>query len=126
MSTIFFRSAEMTGKKGFTPDVRPKLSNDMASSIEEICKDRGCRPDKELIRQQVERAIDGYVEEWYEVSLEAIELQDGDADYTTDEFNDEELIQEARLRVIKDLYDERPQDMHQQIADSVMQEMEKK
>ncbi len=116
----------MTRQKGFTPDIRPKLINDMVSKIEKVCKDKGCPSDKELIQCHVERAIDEYVEEWYEVSLEAIELQDGDADYTTDEFNDEELIQEARLRVIKDLYDERPQDMHQQIADSVIKEMQKK
>jgi phosphosulfolactate synthase (CoM biosynthesis protein A) len=116
----------MTRQKGFTPDVRPKLINDMVSKIERICKDKGCQSDKGLIQRHVEQAIDKYVEEWYEVSLEAIDLQDGDADYTTDEFNDEELIQEARLRVIKDLYDERPQDMHQQIADSVIKEMEKK
>ena len=115
----------MTGQKGFAPDVRPKLINDMVSRVEEICKDKGCLPDKDIIRQHVERTIDEYVEEWYEVSLEAIELQDGDADYTTDEFNDEELIREARLRVMKDLYDERPPDMHQEIAGSVMREMEK-
>jgi len=115
----------MTRQKGFTPDVRPKLSNDMISKIEKICKDKGCPMDKELIQRAVERAIDEYVEEWYEVSLEAIELQDGDADYATDEFEDDELIQEARLRVIKDLYEDRPQNMHQQIADSVMREMEK-
>ncbi|HOE16827.1 MAG TPA: hypothetical protein PLX02_08905 [Syntrophorhabdaceae bacterium] len=116
----------MTKQKGFTPDVRPKLVNDIISKIEKICTDKGCRPDKELIQQHVERAIDQYVEEWYEVSLEAIELQDGDADYTTDEFNDEELILEARLRVIKDLYEDRPPDMHNKIADSVIKEIEKK
>ncbi len=104
--------------------MRPKLINDMVLKIEKICKDRGCQSDKELIQRHVERAIDDYVKEWYEVSLEAIELQDGDADYTTDEFNDEELIQEARLRVIRDLYEDRPQNMHQQIAESVIKEME--
>ncbi|OPY78804.1 MAG: hypothetical protein A4E64_00643 [Syntrophorhabdus sp. PtaU1.Bin058] len=113
----------MTRQKGFTPDVRPKLTNDMISRVEKVCKDRGCTTDKELIQQYVERAIDEYVEEWYEVSLEAIELQDGNADYATDEFDDDELIREAKLRVIKDLYEDRPQNMHQQIAESVIKEV---
>lgn len=110
----------MTRQKGFTPDVRPKLINDMISRIEKICTDRGCTTDKGLIQQYVERAIDEYVEEWYEVSLEAIELQDGNADYATDEFDDDELILEAKLRVIKDLYEDRPQNIHQQIAEEVI------
>ena len=113
----------MTRQKGLTPDVRPKLINDMISKIEEICKDKGCTTDKQLIQPYVERAIDEYVEEWYEVSLEAIELQDGDADYATDEFDDDELIREARLRVIKDLYEDRPQNMHQQIAELIIKEV---
>jgi len=113
----------MTRQKGLTPDVKPKLINDMISKIEEICKDKGCMADKQLIQPYVERAIDEYVEEWYEVSLEAIELQDGDADYATDEFDDDELIREARLRVIKDLYEDRPQNMHQQIAESVIKKV---
>ena len=114
----------MTGQKGLTPDPRSQLGDEMVREIEKICKEKGCSPDRELIRLHVEQAIDKYVEEWYEVSLEAIELQDGDADYATDEFDDDELVLEAKSRVLKDLYEERPQDMHQQIADSVIKEME--
>ena len=72
----------------------------MIARIEKICKDKGYSPDKERIRQHVDRAIDEYIEEWYEISLEAIELQDGEADYATDELDDDELIHEAKLRVI--------------------------
>jgi transcription elongation factor GreA-like protein len=111
-------------QKGGTPDFRDKLTNDMVSKVEEICKEQGHTPGKDLIKKQVNIVIDEYVEDWYEVSLEAIQLMDGGADFVTDEeIDDPDLVKEAKLRVIKCMYDEKPPGIHEHVAESVIQEM---
>jgi hypothetical protein len=111
-------------QKGGTPDFRDKLTNDMVLRVEEICKEQGHTADKDLIKKQVNITINEYVEDWYEVSLEAIQMMDGGADFVTDEeINDPELIKEAKLRVIKCIYEERPPGIHEHVAEVVIQEI---
>jgi hypothetical protein len=82
--------------KGGTVDLRNKLTNDMVSDIEQLCNKEGYKPHKTLINQYVGAAIDDYVLDWYEVSLEAMDLMEGGADFVTDEeIDDPELINEA-------------------------------
>jgi hypothetical protein len=48
-------------------------------------------------------------------------LKDGEADFVTDEeIDDPELMAEAKLRIIKELYEEPPEDFYQNIAESIM------
>lgn len=111
-------------QKGGTSDLRNKLTNDMVSSIEKLCKKEGYKPDKALIVQHVETAIDDYVLDWYEVSLEAMSLMEGGADFVTDEeIDDPELIDEAKRRVIKNMYEERPPGLHESITASIIHSM---
>ncbi len=108
-------------QKGGTEDLRNKLTNDMVSSIEKLCNEEGYSPHKTLINKYVEAAIDGYVLDWYEVSLEAMDLMEGGADFVTDEeIDDPELIKEAKRRVIKNMYEERPPGLHEHITASII------
>ncbi len=108
-------------KKEGTPDLRPKLVTDAIKNVAVLLKEKGYGPDKAVIEEVVNQAIDEYVEQWYEVSLEAIELKDGEADFVTDEeIDDPDLIEEARLRIIKELYEEPPEDFYRNIAESIM------
>ena len=108
-------------KKEGTDDLRPKLVTDTIKNVAALLKEKGYEPDKAVIEEVTNQAIDEYVEQWYEVSLEAIELKDGEADFVTDEeIDDPELIEEARLRIIKELYEEPPEDFYQNIAESIV------
>ena len=108
-------------KKEGTPDLRPKLVTDAIKNVAVLLKEKGYGPDKAVIEEVVNQAIDEYVEQWYEVSLEAIELKDGEADFVTDEeIDDPDLIEEARLRIIKELYEEPPEDFYRNIAENIM------
>ena len=89
----------------------------MVSNIEKLCNKEGYNPDKTLINKYVEAAIDDYILDWYEVSLEAMDLMEGGADFVTDEeIDDPELIKEAKRRVVKNMYEERPPGLHEHIA----------
>ena len=111
-------------QKGGTVDLRNKLTNDMVSSIDKLCNKEGYSPQKTLINKHVEAAIDDYVLDWYEVSLEAMDLMEGGADFVTDEeIDDPELIKEAKRRVIKNMYEERPPGLHEHIAASIIHSM---
>lgn len=108
-------------KKEGTPDLRPKLVTNIIKNVSLLLKQNGHEPDKDLIEDVANQAIDEFVEQWYEVSLEAMELKDGEADFVTDEeIDDPELMEEAKLRIIKELYEEPPEDFYQDIADSIM------
>ena len=110
-------------QKPGTPNFRDKLIKSMAEEVEKICKDRGLSPDKSLIKSHVESTIDNYVEDWYEISLEAMDLMEGRADFVTDdEINDPDIIKEAKLRVIKSMYDERPPGIHEHVAQQIIRE----
>lgn len=112
------------GQKGGTSDVRNKLTNDMVSNVEKLCKIEGYKPHKTLINKYVETAIDDYIQDWYEVSLEAMALMEGGADFVTDEeIDDPELINEAKRRVVKNMYEERPPGLNDNIAASIIHAM---
>jgi hypothetical protein len=112
------------GQKGGTSDVRNKLTNDMVSNVEKLCKKEGYKPNKTLINKYVETAIDDYIQDWYEVSLEAMALMEGGADFVTDEeIDDPELINEAKRRVVKNMYEERPPGLNDNIAASIIHAM---
>jgi hypothetical protein len=86
-----------------------------------LLKSKGQEPDRTMVEKTTNEAIDDFVAQWYEVSLEAIELKDGEADFVTDEeLDDPELIHEAKLRVIKELYEEPPEDFYETIAQSAV------
>ena len=111
-------------QKGGTEDLRNKLTDDMISSIEQLCNKEGYNPHKSLLNKYVEAAIDEYVQDWYEVSLEAMDLMEGGADFVTDdEIDDPELINEAKMRVIKNMYEERPPGLHELIMASIIHAM---
>lgn len=111
-------------QKGGTSDVRNKLTNDMGSNVEKLCKKEGYSPHKTLINKYVETAIDDYIQDWYEVSLEAMALMEGGADFVTDEeIDDPELINEAKRRVVKNMYEERPPGLNDNIAASIIHAM---
>jgi hypothetical protein len=108
-------------QKGGTADLRNKLTDDMISNIEELCNKEGYNPHKSLLNKYVVAAIDDYVQDWYEVSLEAMDLMEGGADFVTDEeIDDPELISEAKRRVIKNMYEERPPGLHELIKSSII------
>lgn len=108
-------------KKEGTPDLRPKLVSDVIKNVTSLLKEKGHEPDKAVIERIANQAIDDFVAQWYEVSLEAIELRDGEADFVTDdEIDDPELIQEAKLRIIKELYEAPPEDFYENIAQNSM------
>jgi hypothetical protein len=111
-------------QKGGTADLRNKLTNDMISDIEKLCNKEGYSPHKTLLNKYIEAAIDDYVLDWYEVSLEAMDLMEGGADFVTDEeIDDPELIKEAKRRVIKNMYEERPAGLHELIKTSIIHAM---
>ncbi len=109
-------------KKEGTPDLRTKLVSEVVKNVALLLKEKGHEPDKAVIEQIANQAIDEFVAQWYEVSLEAIELKDGEADFVTDEeIDDPELIEEAKLRIIKELYEEPPEDFYQNIAENAIE-----
>lgn len=111
-------------QKGTTSDLRDKLTTDMVSSVEKLCNKEGYKPDKALINKHVETAIDDHIRDWYEVSLEAMDLMEGGADFVTDEeIDDPELIAEAKRRVVKNMYEERPPGLHENITASIIHSM---
>ncbi len=113
----------MKKQKEGTPDLRPKLMADGVKKVLALLKSQGHAPGKPLVEKRTGDAIDDFVAQWYEVSLEAIELMDGEADFVTDdEIDDPELIQEAKRRVIKELYETPPEDFYDNIARSIMEE----
>jgi len=108
-------------QKGGTADLRNKLKNDMVSNIEKLCNKEGYSPHKTLINKYVEAAIDDYILDWYEVSLEAMDLMEGGADFVTDEeIDDPELIIEAKRRVVKNMYEEKPPGLYEHIVASII------
>lgn len=108
-------------KKEGTPDLRPKLVTEAIKSVAALLKKKGYEPDKTVIEEVANQAIDEWIEQWYEVSLEAMELKDGEADFVTDEeIDDPELMEEAKLRIIKELYEEPPEDFYENIAESIV------
>ena len=108
-------------KKEGTTDLRPKLVSNVIKNVSLLLKEKGHEPDKAVIEQIANQAIDEFVAQWYEVSLEAIELKDGEADFITDdEIDDPELIEEAKLRIIKELYEEPPEDFYENIAENAI------
>lgn len=108
-------------KKEGTPDLRPKLVDDVIRNVGALLQEKGHESDKAAIEEIANQAIDEFVEQWYEVSLEAIQLKDGEADFITDdEIDDPELIEEAKLRVIKELYEEPPEDFCRNIAEGII------
>ena len=111
-------------QKGGPSDLRNKLTNDMVSSVERLCKKDGYKPDKTLINKYVETAIDDYIQDWYEISLEAMSLMEGGADFVTDEeIDDPELVNEAKRRVVKNMYEERPPGLHENIVATIIHSM---
>ncbi|OPY01129.1 MAG: hypothetical protein A4E61_01764 [Syntrophorhabdus sp. PtaB.Bin184] len=111
----------MKKQKVGTPDLRDKLVTDTVKKVMALLKNKGQEPDKTTVERTTIEAIDDFVAQWYEVSLEAIELKDGEADFVTDDdLDDPELIHEAKLRVIKELYEEPPEDFYETIAQSAM------
>jgi len=111
-------------QKGGTADLRGKLINDMVSNVVKLCNNDGYTPDKILIKKYVETAVDHYISDWYEVSLEAMDLMEGGADFVTDEeIDDPELIKEAKRRIVKTMYEERPPGLHEHIAASIIHAM---
>jgi hypothetical protein len=111
-------------QKGGTVDLRNKLTNEMISDIENLCNKEGYSPHKSLLNKYVQTAIDDYVSDWYEVSLEAMDLMEGGADFVTDEeIDDPELIKEAKRRVIKNMHEERPPGLHELIKSSIIHAM---
>lgn len=95
----------------------------MVAKVVIICKGQGFTVGKTLVIRHVISAIDQYIDDWYEVSLEAMDLMEGGADYVTDEeIDDPEVIKEVKLRIVKNMYEERPDKIHEQIAKSVMED----
>ena len=121
LNAISWEGLEMKKKEG-TPDLRTKLVSEVVKNVALLLKEKGHEPDKAVIEQIANQAIDEFVAQWYEVSLEAIELKDGEADFVTDEeIDDPELIEEAKLRIIKELYEEPPEDFYQNIAENAIE-----
>ncbi|MBA4391335.1 MAG: hypothetical protein C0399_10410 [Syntrophus sp. (in: bacteria)] len=115
----------MKTQKAGTPDLREKLTNDMVARVVKICKGQGHTTSKALIIKHVNSAIDQYIDDWYEVSLEAMDLMEGEADFVTDEkIDDPEVIKEVKLRVVKNMHEDRPDGLHEQIAKSVMEDID--
>jgi hypothetical protein len=113
----------MKTQKTGTPDLREKLTNDMVAKVVKICKGQGHGAGKPHVAKHVNSAIDQYIDDWYEVSLEAMDLMEGGADFVTDEeIDDPEIIKEIKLRIVKNMYEERPNGIHEQIAKSVMED----
>lgn len=113
----------MKKQKAGTPDLRAKLAKDVVDKVMALLKDQGHAPDKSIVEKKTDDAIDDFVAQWYEVSLEAIELKDGEADFVTDDdIDDPELILEAKRRVIKELYEEPPDDFNINIARNIIEE----
>jgi hypothetical protein len=111
----------MKKQKVGTTDLRDKLISETVKKVMALLASKGYEPDIAAVEATTNAAIDDFVAQWYEVSLEAIELKDGEADFVTDdELDDPELIREAKLRVIKELYDEPPDDFYATIAQSVV------
>jgi hypothetical protein len=111
-------------QKEGTSDLRNKLTSDMVSKIERLCNNEGYHPERAFINQYVEAAVDNYIRDWYEVSLEAMDLMEGGADFVTDEeIDDPELIKEAKRRVVKNMYEERPPGLHESITASIIHAM---
>ncbi|HEX2965359.1 MAG TPA: hypothetical protein VHO84_06220 [Syntrophorhabdaceae bacterium] len=107
--------------KGGTADFRDELISDMTADVARLCAEKGYNPDKAVVISYVQSAIDNYVNDWYEVSLEAMDMMDGGADFTTDEeIEDPDVIQEAKRRVIKAMYEERPPGLHGTVAASII------
>ena len=108
-------------KREGTPDLRPKLVSNIIDNVALLLKEKGYEPDEVVIEQVANPAIDEFIAQWYEVSLEAIELKDGEADFVTDdEIDDPELITEAKFRIIKGLYEDPPGDFYENIAENIM------
>ena len=121
LNAISWEGLEMKKKEG-TPDLRTKLVSEVVKNVALLLKEKGHEPDKAVIEQIANQAIDEFVAQWYEVSLEAIELKDGEADFVTDEeIDDPELIEEAKLRIIKELNEEPPEDFYQNIAENAIE-----
>ena len=113
----------MKTQKTGTPDLREKLTNDMMAKVVKICKGQGHTADKARVAKYVNNAIDQYIDDWYEVSLEAMDLMEGGADFVTDEeIDDPEVIKEVKLRIVKNMYEERPDAVYEEIAKSVMED----
>jgi len=111
----------MKKQKVGTPDLPDKLVTETVKKVRALLKSKGQEPDRTMVERTTNEAIDDFVAQWYEVSLEAIELKDGEADFVTDEeLDDPELIHEAKLRVIKELYEAPPQDFYETIAQSAV------
>jgi phosphosulfolactate synthase (CoM biosynthesis protein A) len=111
-------------QKGGTADLRSKLIKDMVSNVEKLCNNDGYTADKTLINKYVQTAVDHYIKDWYEVSLEAMDLMEGGADFVTDEkIDDPELIKEAKRRIVKVMYEERPTGLQEHIAASIIHAM---
>lgn len=114
----------MAKQKVGTPDLREKLVGEVVKNVSALLKNQGYTPDKALVEKRTNDAIDDFVAQWYEVSLEAIELMDGGADFVTDdEIDDPELIQEAKRRVIKELYEEPPDNFNDDIVNCIIEDM---
>ena len=95
----------------------------MVAKVVKICKGQGHTADKALVAKHVNNAIDQYIDDWYEVSLEAMDLMEGGADFVTDEeIDDPEVIKEVKLRIVKNMYEERPEGVYEKIAKSVMED----
>lgn len=108
-------------KKEDIPDLRARLVSDVMKKVTALLEEKGRNTDTAAIENVANEAIDRFVEEWYEVSLEALQLKDGEADFITDEeIDDPELIAEAKSRVLKELYEEPPEDFYDKIAQNVM------
>jgi len=113
----------MKTQKTGTPDLREKLTNDMVAKVVKICKGQGHTADKALVAKYVNHTIDQYIDDWYEVSLEAMDLMEGEADFVTDEeIDDPEVIKEVKLRIVKNMYEERPDGVYEEIAKSIMED----
>lgn len=113
----------MKTQKTGTPDLREKLINDMVAKVLKICKAQGFNASKTLASKHANRAIDQYIDDWYEVSLEAMDLMEGGADFVTDEeIDDPEVIREVKLRIVKNMYEERSEEIYDQIAKSVIED----
>ncbi len=111
-------------QKGGTEDLRNKLTHDMVASIQRLCNDEGYNPDTGLINKYVNEAIDNYIRDWYEISLEAMDLMEGGADFVTDEeIDDPEIIQEVKRRIVKTMFEERPPGLHENIAALIIHSM---
>ena len=108
-------------KNAGTRDFRPKVIDNALKNVALLLEEKGHEPDKSVIERIANLAIDEFIEQWYEVSLEAMELKDGEVDFVTDdEIDDPELIKEARLRIVKELYEEPPEDFYRNIAGYIM------